>query len=110
MNIFRECLNKYWLLGSYDWKLITIMLVSSLILSSISFGMYGEDTWWCSSSRKYVSYKVILSIFIIISLTIFCYIKVKLKINSIDKTLLENSDVNHKRLAEINCKFGHKVI
>jgi hypothetical protein len=104
------CRNEYFLLGSCDWKLLLIVLILSIILALISLGGYGEDTWWCASSHNHVSYQVLLSTSAIIIITLICYIKVIRKINSIEKTILKDNVITHKRLAEINYKFGAKVI
>ncbi|PKY42701.1 hypothetical protein RhiirA4_540590 [Rhizophagus irregularis] len=109
----RVCRNEYFLLGPYDWKLILVVLISSVLLASFSSNDYGNDTWWCASSHKKVSYKVLFSTSAIIMITLFCYIKVMLKINLIEKTISEESgvtDVTHKKLVEINYKFGTKVV
>lgn len=87
--------------------------MSSVLLSSFSSNDYGEDTWWCASSHEKVSYKVLISTSAIITITLFCYIKVMLKIHSIEKTISEVSgvtNVTHKRLSEINYKFATKVV
>ncbi|GBC07629.1 hypothetical protein RclHR1_07590010 [Rhizophagus clarus] len=112
LTYVRMCRNEFLILGPYDWKLTLIIFMLSIILSALSFGDYGEDTWWCASSHIHISYQVLLSTSVIIITTFFCYIKVVRKINSIEKTILdvnENSDIIHKRLAEINYKFGTKV-
>uniref|UniRef100_U9TMA7 G-protein coupled receptors family 1 profile domain-containing protein n=1 Tax=Rhizophagus irregularis (strain DAOM 181602 / DAOM 197198 / MUCL 43194) TaxID=747089 RepID=U9TMA7_RHIID len=86
----RVCRNEYFLLGPYDWKLILVVLISSVLLASFSSNDYGNDTWWCASSHKKVSYKVLFK-----------------------KTISEESgvtDVTHKKLVEINYKFGTKVV
>ncbi|CAI2169331.1 7990_t:CDS:2 [Funneliformis geosporum] len=90
MTYVRLCHNENFSSGVYDWKLLLIVISTSMLFALVPTYSYGVDIWWCSISRERdskVAYLAIIVTFGVVLINAFCYISVKRQIHGIEHSL-----------------------
>nr|CAG8470395.1 11805_t:CDS:2 [Entrophospora candida] len=89
VNTFiRVCLNKHPGLGKYDWKLLSPVIIISLISTSPSIERSGSDEFWCGSRDLQGTLILLTSTVVIIT---FCYGSILYKVKKIDRQTLNET-------------------
>ncbi|CAJ0833451.1 16615_t:CDS:2, partial [Entrophospora sp. SA101] len=102
INTFiRVCLNKHPGLGKYDWKLLSPVIIISLISTSPSIERSGSDEFWCGSRDLQGTLILLTSTVVIIT---FCYGSILYKVKKIDRQTL-----NGKKQGNIRTRVYKKI-
>ncbi|CAG8646514.1 4933_t:CDS:2 [Acaulospora morrowiae] len=86
LTYLRICRRWYLDLGKYDYKLFSVILVSSLVFTIVGIPSFGTSKYWCFTNHNNAIMPIITLVlnFTILSVTLFSYTMTLRQINSIN--------------------------
>ncbi|RIB22576.1 hypothetical protein C2G38_979498 [Gigaspora rosea] len=98
-------------MGRYDYRFFLIIVLISIMISLVGINDYGPSRFWCynSPSNPITPLITIALVFLILFITLFCYIMTLLEVN-IQQSTIKKLDSNSSPFSRIDLLVVRKII